>query len=73
MAIVSCCTAWSWRAEGRERENERASASDRDSEAALRGSSLQRDDTCVDISNTITNRRVKPFLSKGIKNIWDIS
>jgi hypothetical protein len=27
----------------------------------------------VDISNTITNRRVKPFLSKGIRNVWDIS
>jgi hypothetical protein len=23
----------------------------------------------VDISNTITNRRVRPFLSKGIRNV----
>jgi hypothetical protein len=27
----------------------------------------------VDISNMITNRRAKPFLSKGIRNVWDIS
>jgi hypothetical protein len=73
MAVVTCWTAWSWRAEGRERENERASASDRDCEAALCGSSLQRDDASVDISNMITNRRVKPFLSKGIRNVRDIS
>jgi hypothetical protein len=47
MVAVSCCPAQSWRAEGKEQENERASASDRDSEAALRDSSLRHDDMWV--------------------------
>jgi hypothetical protein len=47
MAAMSFCPARPWRVEGREQENERASASDRDSEAALRDSSLRHDDVWV--------------------------
>jgi hypothetical protein len=47
MATVGCYLARPWRAEGREQENERASASNKDSEAALCDSSLRHDDVWV--------------------------